>query len=105
MLLIIPMIGLAIDVGFLYSIKSKLQSAVDGAALASARALSIGSTLDSQETAATANANLTWFNSNFPTGYFGTYSTSMNDAVRYNSVESGDEHHASPPKPRWTRSS
>jgi Flp pilus assembly protein TadG len=84
MLLIIPMIGLAIDVGFLYSIKSKLQSAVDGAALASARALSIGSTLSSQETSATANAN-TWFNSNFPTGYFGTYNTTLG-TPSYNSA-------------------
>ena len=48
MLFIIPMMGLAIDVGFLYAVKSKLQASVDGAALASARALSIGATLTSQ---------------------------------------------------------
>lgn len=84
MLLIIPMIGMAIDVGFLYSIKSKLQSAVDGAALASARALNIGSTLTAQETSATTNAT-TWFNSNFPSGYFGTYNTSMSTPT-YNSA-------------------
>lgn len=84
MLLIIPMIGMSIDIGFLYSIKSKLQSAVDGAALASARALNIGSTLSAQETSATANAN-TWFNSNFPSGYFGTYNTTMQTPT-YNSA-------------------
>jgi len=84
MLLIIPMIGLAIDVGFLYSIKSKLQSSVDGAALASARALNIGSTLSSQESSATTNAT-TWFNANFPSGYFGTYSTSIGTPT-YNSA-------------------
>ena len=76
MLLLVPMMGLAIDVGFLYAIKSKLQGSVDGAALASTRALSIGSTLNSQETTATAHAT-TWFNANFPSGYFGTYSTSI----------------------------
>ena len=76
MLFIIPMMGLAIDVGFLYAVKSKLQASVDGAALASARALSIGSSLSSQTTTAQAHA-VTWFNSNFPSGYFGTYNTIM----------------------------
>src|ERR1700684_2440662 len=76
MLFIIPMIGMAIDVGFLYAIKSKLQSSVDGAALAAARGLSVGQTTASQQTAAQNNAIL-WFYSNFPNGYFGTYSTVM----------------------------
>jgi Flp pilus assembly protein TadG len=76
LLFIIPMMGLAIDVGFLYAVKSKLQASVDGAALASARALSIGATLSSQTTTAQAHA-VTWFNSNFPSGYFGTYNTVM----------------------------
>jgi Flp pilus assembly protein TadG len=76
MLFIIPMMGLAIDVGFLYAVKSKLQASVDGAALASARALSIGATLSSQTSTAQAHA-VTWFNSNFPSGYFGTYNTVM----------------------------
>jgi Flp pilus assembly protein TadG len=76
MLFIIPMMGLAIDVGFLYAVKSKLQASVDGAALASARALSLGADLTSQTTSAKNNA-VTWFSANFPTGYFGTYNTVM----------------------------
>ena len=76
MIFIIPMMGLAIDVGFLYAVKSKLQASVDGASLASARALSIGSSLSSQTTSAQNNA-VTWFNANFPPGYFGTYNTIM----------------------------
>jgi len=76
LLFIIPMMGLAIDVGFLYAVKSKLQASVDGSALASARALSIGATLSSQTSTAQAHA-VTWFNSNFPSGYFGTYNTVM----------------------------
>ncbi len=32
MLFIVPMMGLAVDVGFMYSVKSKLQASVDGAA-------------------------------------------------------------------------
>jgi Flp pilus assembly protein TadG len=76
LIFIVPMMGLAIDVGFLYAVKAKLQAAVDGASLASARALSIGSTLSSQTTSAQNNA-VTWFNANFPAGYFGTYNTVM----------------------------
>jgi Flp pilus assembly protein TadG len=83
MLFIVPMMGLAVDVGFLYAVKSKLQASVDGAALAAARALNIGSTLSAQESSATSNAT-TWFNANFPSGYFGTYNTSISTPT-YNS--------------------
>ena len=37
--IIIPMVGLAIDAGIIYTIKAKLQAAVDGASLAAARSL------------------------------------------------------------------
>jgi Flp pilus assembly protein TadG len=76
MLFIVPMVGLAVDVGFLYAVKSKMQAAVDGAALAAARALSIGQSLASQTTSAQNNA-VTWFNANFPSNYFGTQNTVM----------------------------
>lgn len=76
MLLIVPMIGLSIDVGFLYAVKSKMQAAVDGSALAAARGLSDGSTLSAQESAAENNA-VAWFNANFPSNYFGTYNINM----------------------------
>jgi len=35
---LIPMVGLAVDAGFLYAAKSKLQASVDGSSLAAARA-------------------------------------------------------------------
>src|ERR1700676_359468 len=76
LLFIVPMIGLAIDVGFLYAVKSKLQAAVDGAALAAARALNIGQTLSSQTASAQNNA-VNWFYANFPSNYFGTQNTQM----------------------------
>ncbi len=76
---IIPMIGLAVDVGFLYVSKSKLQTAVDGAALAAARALSIGVDLPSQQTSAQNNA-VNWFYANFPSGYVGTANTVLTAA-------------------------
>ncbi len=42
MVMIVPMLGLFIDVGILYAAKARLQSSVDGAALAAARALESG---------------------------------------------------------------
>jgi len=74
--IILPMIGLAIDVGFIYAVRAKMQAAVDGSALAAARALNIGQTLESQEAAAQANA-VTWFNANFPSNFYGIASVTM----------------------------
>lgn len=65
----IPMIGLAIDGTMLYIIKCRLQGAVDGAALAAAKALSRGSDDTAQKTAAT-NAAATYVKLNFPSTYF-----------------------------------
>lgn len=76
MLFIVPIMGLAIDVGFLYAVKAKLQGAVDGSSLAAARALNIGIGLSAQTASAQANA-VSWFNANFPPGYFGTHGTVM----------------------------
>jgi Flp pilus assembly protein TadG len=74
--IIVPMTGLAIDVGIIYAVRSRLQSAVDGAALAAARALVLGSTIASQESTAKQNA-VNWFNANFPTGTWATNNTVM----------------------------
>jgi Flp pilus assembly protein TadG len=73
---LVPLIGLFIDVGILYAVKSRLQSSVDGAALAAARALNLGSSTASQATAAQQNA-VNWFYGNFPNGNWATSSTVM----------------------------
>ena len=80
LLFIIPVIGLAIDVGFLYISKSKLQAAVDGAALAAARSLNIGQSTSSQAAAGQANA-VNWFYANFPNNFFGSSGTVMNTST------------------------
>ena len=68
MIIIVPMIGLAIDASILYIVKAKLQGAVDGAALAGARALARGANgaaqIASAQTAAQAYVKL-----NIPDGY------------------------------------
>jgi Flp pilus assembly protein TadG len=73
---VIPMVGLSVDTGFLYATRSKLQGAVDGAALAATRALVLGQTIQSQEDAARQNA-VNWFYANFPTGAWATTNTVM----------------------------
>jgi Flp pilus assembly protein TadG len=74
---VIPMMGLFIDLGVLYSVKARLQAAVDGASLAAARALNLGATTAAQTTSAQQNA-VNWFYANFPTGNWSTTSTVMN---------------------------
>ena len=69
MLMIIPMIGLAIDASLLYVVKTRLQGAVDGAALAGAHALSHGSDSATELTAATVAAQ-TYVKLNYPSTFF-----------------------------------
>jgi|HubBroStandDraft_6_1064221.scaffolds.fasta_scaffold72955_2 Flp pilus assembly protein TadG len=66
---IVPMVGLAIDAGILYTVKGKLQMAVDAASLAAARALSRGNDDTTQQNNATAEAEA-YVLLNFPSGYF-----------------------------------
>lgn len=75
--IILPMLGLFIDLGILYSAKARLQAGVDGAALAAARALNLGQTTAEQASAAQQNA-VNWFYANFPNGNWSTYNTVMN---------------------------
>ncbi len=76
---VIPMLGLFIDLGILYSAKARLQAAVDGAALAAARALALGSNTPAQALSAQQNA-VSWFYANFPPGNWNTNSTVMTTA-------------------------
>ena len=76
LIFLVPMIGLAVDVGMLYVIKARLQGAVDGASLAAARSLNLGQTTAAQATSAKQNA-VNWFYANFPAGNWFTNSTLM----------------------------
>ena len=77
---IIPLVGLVVDVGVLYSAKSRLQAGVDGASLAAARALNLGQTTDAQASSAKQNA-VNWFYANFPNGNWGTTGTQMSQST------------------------
>ena len=68
-LVLMPAIGLAIDAGMMYLVQSRLYAAVDAASLAGARALARGIDDNAQHSNAETTAT-TYFNANFPTGYF-----------------------------------
>jgi Flp pilus assembly protein TadG len=65
--MIIPMVGLVIDVGLMYSIRARIQSACDAAALSAARTLNTGLTVADQSAAATLRGQA-FFDANFPSG-------------------------------------
>ena len=76
MMIALPLVGLAFDVGILYMIRGKLYQAVDAAALAGARAL--GSGPDSPTQRANARTAATkYFNANYPSGFWGTISVNF----------------------------
>ena len=71
------MAGLAIDFSVLYSVKARLQTAVDAAAVGSGNTLNRGAVMD---TTAVRDVALRFFNANYPTNYFGS------TAVYYNAT-------------------
>ena len=83
MLVLIMAAGLAFSAGLSYMIKAKLNAATDAAALAGARATSLGGDQATQIANARAAATR-FFNANYPAGYLGSTAT-LNDAqVSYN---------------------
>jgi Flp pilus assembly protein TadG len=76
----LPLVGLAIDGSILYLMQAKLSAAVDAATLAAARSLSVGLDLSSQTASATATAQ-SFFSANFPTGYWNTSNLSLSTTV------------------------
>jgi Flp pilus assembly protein TadG len=71
LLVIVPLVGLAVDLTMLYLVKSKLLSATDAAVLSGARALSQGTDPTSQKIGAQGVASK-FFRANFATDYWGS---------------------------------
>ncbi len=80
LVILIPVIGLALDVTLLYVDKARLQGAVDGAALAGAESLARGDNDSAQKTAA-AQAAASYVFLNYPTSFFFTNSVTVNQAT------------------------
>src|SRR5262245_15685685 len=70
MVFIVSLMGMAVDAGVLFAIRGRLSSAVDSAALAAGRGVSLGSTNSDANTKAT-QAALRFLNANFPQNYLG----------------------------------
>ena len=79
-IVIFPMLGLSIEAGLLFVVRTKLSAAGDAAALAAARSLSRGADLASQTTSAQTTAT-NYFNANFPTGFLLTNSSTITTTV------------------------
>ena len=79
-LVVVPIVGLAIDGAVLYLIRARLNAATDAAALAGARSLSTGLDIASQTASATATAQA-YFNANFPVGALRTYNPVFNPSI------------------------
>ncbi|MGD1097990.1 MAG: vWA domain-containing protein [Bryobacteraceae bacterium] len=68
---LVPMVGLAIDGGVAFIVKSRLGSALDSAALAAGRGVISGSTQSAAAASGTTTAD-DFFTANFPVGYLNT---------------------------------
>jgi Flp pilus assembly protein TadG len=84
-LLLLPAIGLSVDVGMMYLVQMRLSAASDAASLAGARALNRGSDDATQRANAEATAD-TYFYANFPSGYFGTTNAHVQDVAAIDST-------------------
>jgi Flp pilus assembly protein TadG len=71
MLVMIPIVGLAIDGGFAFVIRTRLSAAADASALAAGRGINLASTVAAAQAQATSQATA-FFNANFPSGYMNT---------------------------------
>ncbi len=85
LLVLIPIIGLGIDGGVAYMLRTKLSAAVDAAVLAGARSLSTGADLQSQTANATAVAQK-YFDANFPAGTWNSQNVSRSATVNEDDV-------------------
>ena len=72
---IVAILGITVDLSVMYSIKTRLQMACDGAAVAALRSLNLGQTIASQTASATTVAQQ-WFTANFAGNFMGAQNTS-----------------------------
>lgn len=71
MLILMPIVGLSIDAGYAFLVKTRMSAAMDSAALAAGRGLNLSQTVSQAQAQATSQA-VAFFNANFPVGYLNT---------------------------------
>ena len=84
-MVLLPAIGLAIDLGLMYLVQTLLSASSDAAVLAGARALSRGSDDAAQHANAEATANI-FFQANFPNGYLSSTHLQVSSAAATDST-------------------
>jgi Flp pilus assembly protein TadG len=82
-LLLLAVVGIAVDSGLGYMVKAKLDAASDAAAVAAGEAVTNGSSQAEQSANAIAAAQ-NFFNANYPTGYLGTTASLNTPSVAFN---------------------
>src|SRR5215217_4574295 len=70
-IVLVPMVGLAIDASILYVVKARISAACDAASLAAARNMNVGQTM-TQQAASARDRALSFFNANLPNNYLGS---------------------------------
>ncbi|HEX7636337.1 MAG TPA: vWA domain-containing protein [Noviherbaspirillum sp.] len=85
---LVGVVGLALDSGLGYLVKAKLNAAADSAALAGARAVSLGLTRDEQRAAAIAAADK-FFAANYPKDYLGSSQVTHATSVGFDNPQPG----------------
>ena len=81
--LLIGVLGLAVDAGMGYMVKAKLDAATDAAAIAAGEAVTTGANQSEQSANAVTAAN-TFFAANYPAGYLGTTASMNTPSVAFN---------------------
>src|SRR6266851_5307683 len=72
-MILIPVVGLAIDFSVLYNVKGRLQTACDAAAIGAGNMLQRSTDLtNATQVANIKNTAQRFFNANYPTGYWGS---------------------------------
>lgn len=84
-LILVPMIGLAIDGAVAYMMRAQVSRAADAAALAGARSLNVGADINTQAANATAVAQK-YFTANLPSGQWGSANVSSTVSVAANNT-------------------
>lgn len=79
-LVLLPLLGLAIDGAIVFWVRTKLSSAVDAAALAGGRSINVYET-QSQNTGTAVTVAKQWFSANYPSGWLGTSIVGGNPTV------------------------
>lgn len=80
---LLGILGLAIDAGLGYMIRTRLDAAVDGAAIAAGETVTRGSNQSQQIANATQAANA-FFAANYPTGFLGSTASLSNPSIVFN---------------------